>query len=276
MSERSTAAQALVSYIDDQIDAILIGDGALRHGDDPIHDTRVAIRRLRSTLRIFHTTFNPVAARRLDTDLAWLAALLGDVRDVQVQRHRMHAALDDLAPELVLGPVRARIDHALNDLEYPARRRIDEEMQTPRYHDMLTTIRAWRAKPPIAEHIDVKTLRRRARRAAQKADRRLHAAVTGGDAEVLHRARKAAKRARYAIEMVADCAPVSRRTIKRYKKIQSVLGDHHDATVAAALLRRLGASAGNTTGENGFTYGLLYAQQEQEAQRCRDTAANIH
>ena len=40
-------------YLHTQIDAVFAGDLGLRRGQDPIHDTRVATRRLRSTLRVF-------------------------------------------------------------------------------------------------------------------------------------------------------------------------------------------------------------------------------
>jgi len=47
------AGRGLVDYMTKQIDAVFAGDLALRRGIDPIHDTRVAIRRLRSTVRVF-------------------------------------------------------------------------------------------------------------------------------------------------------------------------------------------------------------------------------
>ena len=63
--------------------------------------------------------------------------------------------------------------------------------------------------------------------------------------------------------------------MKRYKKIQTVLGDHQDGVVAAATLRRLGALAGAAPGENGFTFGLLYANQQHAAHRARTVAATL-
>ena len=94
---------------------------------------------------------------------------------------------------------------------------------------------------------------------------------------MLHRARKAAKRARYAAEL---CKPVGKpkrvkRTIKRYKHIQSLLGDHQDTVVATAALRKMAMAAGTTVGENGFTYGLLYAREQQIARHCRQKARDL-
>lgn len=91
---------------------------------------------------------------------------------------------------------------------------------------------------------------------------------------MLHRARKAAKRARYAAELYRplDKPKRAKRTIKHYKRIQSVLGDHQDCVVASEELRRMGAAAGSTAGENGFTFGMLYAREQQIAHQSRHEA----
>ncbi len=41
------------------------------------------------------------------------------------------------------------------------------------------------------------------------------------------------------------------------KKIQSVLGDHHDAVVARGTVRDLAVQA-QLAGENAFSFGILY------------------
>ena len=58
----------------------------LRRGHDPIHDTRVAIRRLRSTIRVFGKLVDSSAAGHLDEELKWFAGLLGEVRDRQARK----------------------------------------------------------------------------------------------------------------------------------------------------------------------------------------------
>lgn len=61
----------------------------------------------------------------------------------------------------------------------------------------------------------------------------------------------------------------AKATVKHYKQIQRVLGDHQDGVVASAALRRLALTAGTTPGENGFTYGRLYAREQQAAEDAR-------
>jgi CHAD domain-containing protein len=257
-----------------QIDQIVVGDIGLRRGQDPIHDTRVAIRRLRSTLRVFGKVLDQSAVADIDEELRWFAGLLGEVRDCQVQCRRFLGALDESPEQLVLGPVRARIRTDLRAIELPARAAVSEAMNSERYLAMMAVLRRWRNDPPVADDVKIGALMKRARRAERKAVRRLVAAIESDDDAMLHSARKAAKRARYAAELrTAVGKPKSaKRAAKHYKRIQDVLGDHQDAVVASSALRRIGTAAGNTVGENGFTFGLLYAREQHIAERCRDDA----
>lgn len=54
-----------------------------------------------------------------------------------------------------------------------------------------------------------------------------------------------------------------------------MLGDHQDAMVADEVLRRMAVTAGTTPGENGFTYGLLYAREQQIAVQCRQALRRL-
>ncbi|PRC48594.1 hypothetical protein C6A85_79055, partial [Mycobacterium sp. ITM-2017-0098] len=151
-----------------------------------------------------------------------------------------------------------------------------EAMETPRYLALVTELQRWSVDPPVRE-TSAKKLRATARRAGAKADRRLTEALRGGDDALLHRARKAAKRARYAGELIHRDTPSkkTKRSIKGYKRIQTVLGDLQDTVVARSMLRQLGTAAGTMPGENGFTFGLLYAREEHLAQQCRKNAATL-
>jgi CHAD domain-containing protein len=213
----------------------------------------------------------------LDGELRWFASLLGDVRDCRVQRRRFIAALDEFPEELVLGPVRSRIRNELQSIEFPARALVRDAMDSPRYLDIMAALRGWRANPPINPQATKAQVIRKTRRAGRKADRRLTAALRDGDDAMLHRARKAAKRARYASELLEPlgAAKHTKRIKKHYKGIQSVLGDHQDTVVASAALRRMALSAGTTVEENGFTYGLLFSREEKIAEECRRRARNL-
>ncbi|MET0900294.1 MAG: CYTH and CHAD domain-containing protein [Mycobacterium sp.] len=269
-AEESPTAQAITSYLNTQIDAIIAGDIGLRRGQDPIHATRVGLRRLRSTLRVFAPVLRPEAVGDLGDELKWFAGLLGEIRDCQVQQQRFAEALDALPDELVLGPVRARIRSDLQAIELPARGVVSAAMDSERYLRLLAVLSRWRTDPPLRAGLAEKNLRTWARKAARQADRKLATALEAQGAqraELLHGARKAAKRARYAAELYLDLpgSTGTERIIQRYKDIQTILGDHQDTVVARKLLRRMGAAAGTTNGENGFTFGMLYAREQHLA-----------
>ncbi|ABG94952.1 conserved hypothetical protein [Rhodococcus jostii RHA1] len=273
----SPAQEALTVYLDTQVQAIVAGDVWLRRGLDPIHSTRVGIRRFRSTLRVFKTLFDAEAATHLDAELSWYAGILGEVRDRQVQRTRFADAVAGLPTELVMGPVAARIETDLLAEQHRYRGHAMDALGSDRYRDLIAAVGRWRTAPPWATAATDSAVTKATRKAGRKANKRLTAAVADPDDAALHRARKAAKRARYAAELAAPILGKKKATkkAKKYKKIQKILGEHQDSVVAAQTLRTLGARAGATPGENGFAFGLLYALEQQAAQRARADAARL-
>jgi CHAD domain-containing protein len=55
------------------------------------------------------------------------------------------------------------------------------------------------------------------------------------------------------------------------KKLQSVLGDHHDAVVARGVVRELGVRA-HLAGENAFSFGVLYQLEGNRARGLDERA----
>ena len=84
--------------------------------------------------------------------------------------------------------------------------------------------------------------------------------------EALHRIRKGAKRLRY-----TAAATGADKVSDRAKDIQSLLGDHQDSVVSRTHLSQQ-AEAAHAAGEDTFTYGLLYAQEDELAQQLTSAA----
>jgi CHAD domain-containing protein len=79
---------------------------------------------------------------------------------------------------------------------------------------------------------------------------------------MLHRARKASKRYRYAVEAAAPIwGAKADKIVAQRKDLQDLLGNYQDSIVSAAFLRELGARLGSRSGQNGFSYGMLYARE---------------
>ena len=53
----------------------------------------------------------------------------------------------------------------------------------------------------------------------------------------------------------------AKKFVEAMKRVQSCLGDHHDAYVTQERLRELGDEAART-GDNAFVFGLLHAREE--------------
>jgi CHAD domain-containing protein len=263
----------LAAYASAQVDAIRQGEDGLRAADmDAIHDTRVAARRLRSTLRAFRAEVEWIdieRVERLREELAWFGGLLGAVRDSQVMTEHLTATLAAEPPELVIGPVVARVNAALAAQTAAAHRELAAAIGDERYRDLLSVaddvIHTELTRPPT-----VAALRARVDRTLRRARRLLAAADTGPDRDMrLHEARKAYKRARYAVEVLRPIdGKRADRLARRIAAIQDVLGAHQDTVVLRVMLRDLGMRA-FLDRENSFTYGLLHARQAEQASRHR-------
>ena len=271
---RGAISATVGNYLDTQYRALVAADLQLRQDQDPIHPTRVATRRFRSVLRTFKDLFDPDRAAAMDTELAWYAALLGEVRDQQVLRARLQAQVHDLPPELVLGPVAARVEEQLLGRQLKARQELAHEMNSPRYMALMADLHSWHQRPPLRERPDqaARTAKKYLRKATGEVAARLSTASQHpADDELLHRARKAGKRARYTAEVLEPIlGKTATRSVKRATALQDILGEHQDSLVARDLLRTLGAAAATEPGENGFTFGLLYAHEQQRADTARD------
>lgn len=261
------------AYLAEQCQEIVRCDIRLRLDEPVVHTFRVAIRRLRSTVRVFAPLFEAEAATQLQAELVWLAGLLGEVRDREVLLERLARQLAELPAEVVLGPVAAHIETTLllECSEHQAR--LAEAMDGDRYQLLMRTLLRWQTRPPLTDQAakPVANADRYLRRAEKKVTSRL--AHADGDVAALHSARKAAKRYRYAAELAGQAGGKTSRILKSTTELQTLLGEHQDSVVSAEFLRRLGAQAGADEAQNGFTYGFLLAQEWQRAQRIRADAA---
>jgi inorganic triphosphatase YgiF len=270
---RAEPAGPVQAYLTEQQRALLAGDLELRRGHDSVvHKTRVATRRFRSTLRIFGSLLDRPTAERLDEELRWYAGLLGEVRDRQVQQARLLALVDELDVTEVLGPVQARIQRTLTAEQAEHWAELQQALTGDRYLRLLDAVHEF------LDTVPAKVPPRRLKKLMRKADRKVakRLARANGDPELLHRARKAAKRARYAGELVQPLGSgKAGKQAVRNEDWQELLGEHQDCLVGAQLLRRLGSTAGTTPDENGFTFGLLYQRQLQRAAELRDRVAEL-
>ena len=280
LTRRSPSGEVVLAYLDEHAARLKSLDPAVRRDEpDSIHQMRVATRRLRSTLQAFPMIVPEPATRHLREDLKWLGGLLGDARDGDVLSDYLRTELDGLPTELVIGPAKARVTVHFAPREASARAGVREALNSPRYLGMLDELDRLIGDPPLtaeAAEPAAEVLPRAVARAGRRTMRRMRRArrAPAGTARDLrlHDTRKAAKRARYAAEAAG---PASGKRARRFachmKRVQSVLGDHNDAVLAAAEVREIGIQA-HLAGENAFSFGLLHERAHQDALRQQGKA----
>jgi CHAD domain-containing protein len=282
----TTAGEVLTNYLAQQLAELRHQEPLVRREEpDSVHQMRMCARRLRSVLATGQKLFDDGAVSEVRAELRWLSEVLGSARDPEVIHDRLRELLAKEPDALVFGPAAQRIGNELDATSAAGRRAVLEALDGDRYASLISRLEALMQAPPLTEKAagDArKTMRKLVSRDTKRVRRRvreLEARPDGGSGEAspapggpardagLHEVRKAAKRLRYAAEAAEPVAgKKAARMAKRAHKLQQILGLHQDSVVARKLLADLGARAFRS-GENGFTYGRLHAQEEALADR---------
>lgn len=217
---------------------------------EPLHQARVALRRLRSALSLFRPLLADTEYERMRRRLRVLAGVLGDARNLDVFLERA-AEPEGPAnhPELPLEDLRVRRAEAYDKVvEMLGSRRVRRLMI-----DLLAWVEDGRWREPAdkkararlaepAEFLAARLLEKRRRR-VRKQGRDL----TGLDPDARHQVRIEAKKLRYASEFFVGMVP-SKKDRRRHRDfvaslqaLQGSLGDLNDLQtgreIAAALAR---------------------------------------
>jgi CHAD domain-containing protein len=206
---------------------------------EQVHQARVSIRRLRSTLRTFSGTFTPEWLSPLATELSWYASVLGEVRDLDVLRASIEATLGLIDDDRIRTIVTSRLNHQ-GDV---ARDRHVLAKTTKRYASLVDEIATLATTSQFVDGLAlhaVDALRPEMHRAWKEVTKRRRAARDKPTNEHLHRLRIELKRLQCACEVVGlidtKHAPKVARAVTR---AQTNLGVVHDEAVASAWLRAL-------------------------------------
>jgi CHAD domain-containing protein len=276
-AQRAAAGAVVLAYLQEHVARLVTCDRGVR-SDEPgaVHVMRVATRRLRSTLATYRRLLDREKTDRVREELKWLGEALGWPRDAEVLHQRMLDLVAAQSDQLNLGPVGARIDSELDARHRLALVDLQKVLDGDRYFRLLNALDDLLARPPLTAQADkparnqlpalVGHVARRVDRAARAvADDRTPRARDQG----LHEVRKCAKRARYAAESAIPVAgKPARRMATRMESLQNVLGEHQDSVTAQALLLEL-TMTDHLSAENGFAFGLLYAQERVRAKDAR-------
>jgi CHAD domain-containing protein len=215
---------------------------------EALHDFRVALRRLRSSLRAYREPLKGTLPRKLLKKLRRLARSTNPGRDAEVQiawlrgrgRHlssyhragltwllarlesRMEAAYEEMKSELAEEFLEAEAELRRRLSVYRTEVRLDGSGHQTTLASVTAHI--------LREHV-------------RELEEHLARVRTVEDEEEAHEARIAAKRARYLLEPLADELPAAGPLIKRFKAFQDLLGDLHDAHVLETELAQAAEDA---------------------------------
>ena len=231
------------------LDAATAARERLTHADDAeaLHDFRVAMRRLRSTLRAYQPHLDAGVPAKLRRRLRDLARATGEARDVEVQiswLERQRAALSPARRAGVpwlLARLRLRRDRAYGDIRERIAPKFDRLARRLR-RALGSTPAPDATLPPSLASVIAQLLEDQ----GSDLERRLALIRSPANHAEAHTARIRVKRARYLLEPVVREAAPAASVLRRLKQVQQLLGDLHDLQV---VIVRLGEAAAEAAAE---------------------------
>jgi inorganic triphosphatase YgiF len=207
-----------------------------------IHQARVSIRRIRAALRAFKKVLPYDKRKAFNGEFRWFQLRLAPARD-------WHVFISETLPRIKASRPGARVNlKRLNKIAIVERRRATQDakelFKSRRYSRLLLQFERWlmtldHKNRPLNARVSgfAKNVLRRSRRDFLVDTRPLSRMTM----EELHDLRKRGKKARYATEFFAGLWSDDeiRSTIRTMEKIQDLLGEVNDASVARQVLASL-------------------------------------
>jgi len=242
ITEDQTAVQAFQRIAQSCIRQFRLNEELLLtgRGSEPLHQMRVALRRLRSAFSIFRPVTKPDhEGAALRGELRWLASELGEARNLDV-------LLERIEPGLLKNRVRNARDASYDEVE--------KVLASRRFSKLMLDLVEWfangdwlreggkkKGKTMSAREFAAKALDRYFRKVRKEGQDLLNA-----DDASRHETRKDAKKLRYASEFFAALFGRERQK-KRYRnfvavleKLQDELGALNDLATTPLVLKKLG------------------------------------
>jgi CHAD domain-containing protein len=253
------ALSALVTDVRAATERVVSTAGAEAEADtEAVHDLRVAIRRLRTLLRVARAVYGRRRLSRIEAELRWLVQTTGALRDAEVLEETLHAlslppeaqsAVDAWSHERLREAQARRAEVALLLREGPPERvRIPvgargEAKRVRPLERTLGDLEAVLARGKTRRRLGAAELGRRALGKAL-GDILVAASAEASDAAAMHELRIRFKRLRYAAELLAPSVGDGAEALARQAaRLQKRLGELHDLDEASLRVANAGALA---------------------------------
>jgi CHAD domain-containing protein len=249
-----TAGEVAYAVLRKQFTALRANEPGTRLGEDieALHDMRVASRRLRAAMAAFRPYLTP-RMERLRVQLGWVAAALGEVRDLDVQIERMEEWRASFEAERAAAL--EAVEGVLQTRRRAARKRMLAVLDSRRYERLCESFgNSLRIGPPrsfvpgrapiLAVAPDM--VERRYKRVRKLGDQ----IKKDSPPDLYHQLRIDAKKLRYSLEFVGNgiYGKPALEFSARVTAMQDVLGLHQDAYVAIDMLQEVADSSGRRLG----------------------------
>jgi len=236
LSPGETVADAARKAIAFGVEALLSNQTAAESGEaEPLHQLRVATRRLRASIELFSSVIYAAQLKFFRRDLPWLGTQAGAARECDVTSALIAARAAKIDPDLkgAIAPMLA----ALDERRKSEHARLYESLESKRYRNLIAKLSRPAIKKVGADRrlgiVAAQLVRPASRGASRLGEKLAYDAPT----PVFHKLRVRIKRLRYELEMIAPLgAKRHRKTLARLEELQEMLGLYHDTTVATAWL----------------------------------------
>jgi len=253
--------------------------------DRAVHETRKAIKRLRTIVRLLESQLGKDASAREHASLRAAAAVLADARDAEVMLETLEGLVErhrrSLAGRRGIRRLQAHLSAERDRTEMLLQNPVSRASAANELRAFRSRAGAWHLteRPGIGaidsglEHI-YRQGRRRGRRAARG---------KGGRMRTMHQWRKRVKDLRYAAEILERPTPAKkgsrarqaraeakwmRKLAKRADELGELLGEEHDLAVFAQWLRDEGKRAGVGRGTRRRLEKVISARRAELRRRA--------
>ncbi len=276
---QSTITQLALAVLRRHFVEFLRREPGTRLGDDieELHDMRVAARRMRAALSLF-SDYVPESFEDIRDELKWIAASLGEVRDLDVQLEAMREWQTRLEE-----PDASALEPLLVELgrrRLTSRGRLLEALDSDRYDQLVANFSDLllagvpNDESDLAVQVVPGLITRRYRKLHRLADR---LRPSSADADY-HISRIQGKRLRYALEFVS---PLYGKTVREFighlVDVQDVLGAHQDAIIAIDNVREIATALEVSLPRSTiFAMGRLAEKYAADAIESRRSFAKLY
>lgn len=201
---------------------------------EAIHQTRVAVRRMRAILHACKSFISYMDRKALNGELRWLQTRLGECRDWHVLRHETLPKMKELAAEQ-----RVEIDRLARKNHAKLLPQALDTCRSRRAQRLILHIQCWLAGLPVQGGPDAANVGRSALKMNIRRLRKLGRLTERKPLSEIHAIRIKSKKLRYTLEILPMSEGADAQALKSLTALQEKLGDLNDL---AKCLELSGAS----------------------------------